>query len=129
MRGQNDQPVGVHVDESHHNRGFRVRWLRQLSGAVLGLGWRRGRVLFRVVERGLVAMMPVSDDEFLVVHGRGEQPDGGRVADAPDTVQHTVLVCNFAIGGAVALVENFFLARSEERRGGKEGRSRWSPYY
>ena len=54
--------------------------------------------------------MAVGDDELLVGHGGGEQADGGRVADAPEAVQHAVLVGDLGFGGAVAFVENLLHA-------------------
>ena len=63
-----------------------------------------------VVECGFVAVMAVGDDEFLVGHGCGKQPDGGRIADAPDAVQNTVLVGDLSFSGTVAFVQNLFNA-------------------
>ena len=84
MGGQNHQAVGVHVDEGHHDGGFRISRLGQLAGAGLGLGGRGGRVLLGVVQRGLVAVVAVGDDQLFVGHGGGEQADGRRVADPPE---------------------------------------------
>ena len=106
MRGQNHQPVGVHVDEGHHHRGFGVSRLRQLAGAGLGLGRRGGRVFLGVIQRGLVAVVAVGDDQLLVGHGRGQQVDGRRIADLPQPVQHAVLVGDLGVGGPGAVVQN-----------------------
>ena len=63
-------------------------------------------MLFRVVQRGLVAVVAVGDDELLVAHGGGEQADGGGVADAPEAVQHAVLVGDLGLGWSVAVIED-----------------------
>ena len=110
MRGQNHQAVGIHVDEGHHHGGFGESRLRQLVGVVLGPCRSCGRVFFGVIERGLVAVMAVGDDELLVGHGGGEQADGGRIADAPEAVQNAVLVGDFGVGGTAAVVENLLHA-------------------
>ena len=81
-------------------------------------GWRctparagaAGACSLRVIQRSLVAVVAIGDDQLLVGHGRGEQADGRRVADPPEPVQHTVLVGDFGFGGAAAVVENFFHA-------------------
>ena len=70
---------------------------------------RRG-VLLGVVQRGLVAMVAVGDDELFVGHCRSEQTNCGRIADAPDAVQDAVLVGHFGVGRAGALVEDLFHA-------------------
>ena len=106
MGGENDEAVGVHVDEGHHAGGLGERRLRQSGGAVLGLVRRGGGVLLGVVEGGFVAVMAVGDDELLVGHGGGQQADRGRVADAPEAVKNAVLVGDFGLGGAVAVVED-----------------------
>ena len=67
-------------------------------------------MLLGVVQRGFVAVVAVGDDELLVGHGRGEQADGRRIADAPDAVQHAVFVGDFGVGGAAAVVENLLHA-------------------
>ena len=72
------------------------------SGAV------RRRVLFGVIQRRLVAMVAVGDDELLVGHGAGEQANDGRIVDAPDAVQDAVLVGDFGVGGACTFVEDLF---------------------
>ncbi len=63
-------------------------------------------VFLRVVQRRLVAMMAVGDDELLVRHGRSQQPDDRRIADAPDAMQHAVFVRNFGVGGTGAVEQD-----------------------
>ena len=55
-------------------------------------------------------MMPIGDDQLLVGHGRAQQPDRRRIADAPQPVHHAVLVCHLGVGGAAAVVENLLHA-------------------
>jgi hypothetical protein len=76
---------------------------------VLGFAGEAGACSFAVVQRGLVAMMAVGDDELLVGHRGGQQADGRRVADR-HRVQDAVLIGDFGFGGAVAVVENLLHA-------------------
>ena len=59
-----------------------------------------GAPLVAVVERGLVAMMAVGDDELLVLHPAADQFDGRGIANAPHAVLHVVLVGHANIGRA-----------------------------
>ena len=71
---------------------------------------RCGGVFFGVIERGLVAVVAVGNDELFVGHGGDEQADDGGIADAPDAVQNAVFVGNFGVGGTSALIENLLNA-------------------
>ena len=115
MRRQNHQPVGVHVDERHHHRRFRIGRLRQLAGAVFRPRIRRWRVFFRVVQRRLIAVVAVGDDQLLVGHRRGQQADGRRVIHAPKPMQHSVLVRHFGFCRTGALVQNLLRAALQGR--------------
>ena len=112
MGGQDDQAIGVHVDEGHHDGGFRIGRVGQLAGAVLvlGRGGMGGGVFSGVIEGGFIAMVAVGDDELLVVHGGDEEADGGGVGDAPEAVKDAVFVGDLGFGGAVLVVEDLFHA-------------------
>jgi len=105
MGGQDDQAVGVHVDEGHHDGGLRVSGLGHLVGGELRLAGPVGVDLFGVAEGGLVAVVAVGDDELLIVHGGGEEADCGGIDDAPEAVQDAVLVGYLGFSGAVAVVQ------------------------
>ena len=97
MSGQDQQSVGIHIDECHHDRRFRVGWMGQLGDARFSLGRCGGGVLAGISQRGLIAMMAVGDDQFFVRHGADQQPNYRRVIDAPDAVQDSVLVGDFGV--------------------------------
>jgi len=115
MGGQNDQAAGVHIDEGHHDRRFRAGGMRQLAGAGLGVSRHDAGNLLQVVQSRLVAVVAIGDDQFLVGHGSRQHTDDRRIADAPQPVQHAVLVGDFGIGGAAAIVENLLHAASGVR--------------
>ena len=80
MRGQNHQTVGIHVDEGHHHRRFGNAGCGNSLVLCSGLADRARRVFLGVIERGLVAVVAVGNDELLVGHGGGQQADGRRIA-------------------------------------------------
>ncbi len=72
----------------------------------------------RVLDRGLVAVMAVGDDELLVAHGGDDEVDERRVGELPDAVDDVVLVGNSEVGGVVVEAVG---AGSEDQFFGGEG--------
>ena len=79
---------------------------------------------------------------FLPLHGYAEEPSWqaiseeaerlyqkNKVHDAVKTAERALRVAEKAFGPDDTRVEQTLMDRSEERRVGKECRSRWSPYH
>ena len=68
MRGQDHQPWAVHVDERHHDKfiGCVFTFAGGSTGQAAICG--RGSPLVAVVERGLIAMVAIRDDQLFVAH-------------------------------------------------------------
>ncbi len=90
VRGQDHQALTVHVDEGHHH---------PIVGRFAGRG--RHRVLLAtfplVVERGLVAVMAVGDDQLGTLHALEDEFDQAR--NRPEAMAHVVFVAHLKVGG------------------------------
>src|SRR5580692_1027262 len=71
MCWQDDQPFAVHIHEGHHRCCFRIRgmWQRGRQVTLAGVLYVRRSILLAIVQRCLVAMVAVGDDQLLVAHG------------------------------------------------------------
>ena len=72
---------------------------------------------FTVAEAGLPVLVHISADSQYALWVNGQFVDFGQYADYPE----------YKVFDEIAITA--FVTRSEERRVGKECRSRWSPYH
>ena len=107
MGGEDGDAGGVHVDEGHHHGCFGEGGGGEMAGGeflvfVAGLvegELELGGALFGVGDGGLVAVVAVGDDEFLVGHGGDEEVDEVGVGELPDLMDYAVFVGDGEVGG------------------------------
>src|SRR3989442_6281240 len=134
---------------------YGARMLRKNSGFTavavlsLGLGIGANTAIFQLLDAVRLRTIPVKDRQELALvqladrtGWRGSQassypalthPLWARFRDSQDAFSGVLAWANndftLAPGGEVRVARGLFVSRSEERRVGKECRSRWSPYH
>ncbi len=93
MSGQDQKTGGIHVHKRHH---------QALVGRI-PVGACALPHFIAIVQRRLVAVVSIGDDELLIIHRRLNLLNGCRVRNLPQTVDDLIFVPYFHVGRAILL--------------------------
>src|SRR2546430_14212746 len=100
-----------------------------MCGAADKPGRRVGSIMGDETAVGELRQDPVTRNWVVVAPGRAHRPGATARADLDLPTEDELLSCPFDEGREDRTPPETFALRSEERRVGKECRSRWSPYH